>query len=62
MLEEKGGDQQGKRSETLSEVKLVETVNNNPKEFSRVISPVQKEVVASHKLQDHDMINRILVD
>ena len=42
----------GKRSETLSEGKLVENISKNPQSFLE-ISPVQKEVLLSHKLQDH---------
>ena len=42
----------GKRSETLSEVKPVEDINKNLKSFLE-ISPVQKEVLLSHKLKDH---------
>ena len=41
----------GKRSKTLSEVKLVENISKNPQNFLD-ISPVQKEVFLSHKLQD----------
>ena len=42
----------GKRSKTLSEVKLVKNISKNPESFLE-ISPVQKEVPLSHKLQDH---------
>ena len=42
----------GKRSKTLSEVKPVENISKNPESFLE-ISPVQKEVVPSHKLRDH---------
>ena len=42
----------GKRSKILSEVKLVENISKNLKSFLE-ISPVQKEVLVSHKLQDH---------
>ena len=42
----------GKRGKTLSEVKLVENISKNPQSFLE-ISPVQKEVLLSHKLQDH---------
>ena len=42
----------GKRSKTLSEVKPVENISKNPQSFLE-ISPVQKEVLPSHKLQDH---------
>ena len=41
-----------KRRKTLSEVKLVENVGKNPQSFLE-ISFVQKEVLVSHKLQDH---------
>ena len=41
-----------KRSTTLSEVKLVENISKNPQSFLE-ISPVQKEVLLSRKLQDH---------
>ena len=42
----------GKRSKTLSEVKLVENTSKNLKSFLE-ISPVRKEVLLSHKLRDH---------
>ena len=42
----------GKRSKTLSEVKPVENISQNPQSFLE-ISPVQKEVLPSHKLEDH---------
>ena len=42
----------GKRSKTLSEVKPVENINKNLQSFLE-ISPMQKEVLLSHKLQDH---------
>ena len=42
----------GKRSKTLSKVKLVENISKNPQSFLK-ISPVQKEVLPSHKPQDH---------
>ena len=42
----------GKRSKTLSEVKPVENINKNLQSFLE-ISPVQKEVLLSHKLRDH---------
>ena len=41
----------GKRSMTLSEVKQVESINKNLKSFLE-ISPVQKEVLLSHKLRN----------
>ena len=39
----------GKRSNKLNEVKLVEDISKSFLE----ISPLQKEVFPSHKLQDH---------
>ena len=42
----------GKRSKTLSAVKPVENINKNLQSFLE-ISPVQKEVILSHKLRDH---------
>ena len=42
----------GKRSKTLSEVKPVENISKNLQSFLE-ISPMQKEVLLSHKLQDH---------
>ena len=42
----------GKRRKTLSEVKPVKNISKNPQSFLE-ISPVQKDVVLSHKLQDH---------
>ena len=42
----------GKRIKTLSEVKPVEYVSKNLQSFLEM-SPVQKEVLLSHKLQDH---------
>ena len=41
-----------KRSETLSEVKPVENISKNPQSFLG-LSPMQKGVLLSHKLQDH---------
>ena len=41
-----------KRSKTLSEVKLVKSVSKTPYFFLE-ISPMQNEVLLSHKLQDH---------
>ena len=41
-----------KRSKTLSEVKPVENISKNLQSFLE-ISPVQKEVLLSHKLRDH---------
>ena len=42
----------GKRSKTPSEVKPVENISKNPQSFLD-INLVQKEVLPSHKLQDH---------
>ena len=42
----------GKRSKTLSEVKPVENINKNLQSFLE-ISPMQKEVLLSYKLQDY---------
>ena len=42
----------GKRSKTLSEVKPVENISKNLQSFLD-ISSMQKEVLLSHKLQDH---------
>ena len=42
----------GKRSKTPSEVKPVKNINKNLQSFLD-ISPVQKEVLPSHKLRDH---------
>ena len=42
----------GKRSKTLSEVKPVENIGKNLQSFLE-ISPMQKKVLPSHKLQDH---------
>ena len=42
----------GKIIKTLSEVKPVENISKNPQSFLE-ISPMQKEVLPSHKLQDH---------
>ena len=41
----------GNRSKTLSEVKPFENRSNNPQFLE--ISPMQKEVLPSRKLQDH---------
>ena len=43
---------EGKRSNTLSEVKPVENISNSPQSFLE-ISPMQKEVLLPHRLQDH---------
>ena len=42
----------GKRIKTLSEVKRFKNISKNPQTFLE-ISPVEKEVLLSHKLQDH---------
>ena len=42
----------GKRSKTPSEVKPVENISKNLHSFLE-ISPVEKEALPSHKLQDH---------
>ena len=42
----------GRRSKTLTEVKPVKNICKNPRSFLD-ISPMQKEVLPSHKLQDH---------
>ena len=42
----------GKRSKTLSEVKLFENISWNLQIFLE-IHPLQKEVLLSHKLRDH---------
>ena len=42
----------GKKSKTLSEVKQVENISKNLQSFLE-ISPMQKEVLPSHKLRDH---------
>ena len=42
----------GKRSKTLSEVKLVKNISKNPLNFLE-ISLMQKEALISHKLQDY---------
>ena len=42
----------GKRIKTPSEGKLVENISKNLQSFVE-ISPVQKEIFLSHKLQDH---------
>ena len=42
----------GKRSKALREVKPVENMSKNLRSFLE-ISPVQKEILPSHKLQDH---------
>ena len=42
----------GKRSKTLFEVKPVENISKNMQSFPKV-SPLRKEILPSHKLQDH---------
>ena len=42
----------GKQSETLSEVKPVKIISKNLQTFLET-SPVHKEVLSSHKLQDY---------
>ena len=42
----------GRRSKTLSEVKLLEDISKIQQRFFE-ISPLQKEVLLSHKLQEH---------
>ena len=42
----------GKRSKIMSEIKLVKNIMKNLQSFLE-ISPVQKEVLLSQKLQDH---------
>ena len=42
----------GKRKKALSEVKPVENISKKLQSFLE-ISPVQKEVLPSHKLQDY---------
>ena len=49
---------QGRRSKTLSEVKPVKNISKNLQSFLE-ISPMQKEVLLSHKLEDMHMSNRI---
>ena len=51
----------GKRSKTMSEVKLAENVSKNEQSFIE-ISPVQKKVLPLHKLQTMNMGNKILSD
>ena len=42
----------GKRSKKLNEVKPIKNTSKNP-QSSLEISPMQKEVLLLHKLQDH---------
>ena len=46
------GVDRGKRSKTLCELKPVENLSHNSQSFLE-ISPMQKEDLPSHKLQDH---------
>ena len=51
-----------KKSMALSEVKLVNTISKNLKSFLK-ISPMQKKVLHSHKMEDHaNQYNRIFSD
>ena len=45
-------DEEGKKCKTLTEVKPVENISKNLQSCLE-ISPEQKEVLPSHKLQDH---------
>ena len=49
---DKEGDRERETSKALSEVKPVENISKNLQSFLE-ISPVQKEVLLSHKLRDH---------
>ena len=59
MHNNKEGINREKRSKTLSEVKPVENISKNLQSFLE-ISPIQKEVLLSHKLQDH--ITHIVIE
>ena len=48
----KKGINRGKRSKTLSKVKPAQNISKNPQTFLE-ISPVQKELLPSHKVQEH---------
>ena len=50
--EDEDGDQQRKKSKTLSEEKPVKKISKNLQSFLE-IRLVQKEVLLSHKLKDH---------
>ena len=52
MRKDEEGDHSGKRSKTLSEVKSVEKISKNLQSYMQ-ISPMQKEVLPSHKMQYH---------
>ena len=47
----------GNRSKALSEVKPVKNISKNPQSFLET-SPMQKEVLLLHKLQDHNPSQR----
>ena len=47
------GIDRGKKNKTLNKVKPVENISKNPPIFRDEISPVQKEGLLSHRLQDH---------
>ena len=47
------GDDREKRSKTLNEVKPVKNISKNLQSLLE-ISPMQKEVLPSHKLEDHE--------
>ena len=51
MNDNKEGDQLRKKK-TLNKVKLVKNISKNPQGFIE-ISPMENEVLLSHKLQDH---------
>ena len=51
----------GKKSKTMSEVKPEKNISENLQSFLEV-SPTQKEVLPSHKLQDHAYNTRILLN
>ena len=46
----------GKRSKTMSEIKPVENISKNPQNFLEICQ-VQKEVLVSHKLRDHAILD-----
>ena len=48
----KKGIDREKRSKSPSKVKPAQNISKNPQTFLE-ISPVQKELLPSHKLQDH---------
>ena len=51
----------GKRGKTLSEEKPVKNISKNLQSFLE-ISPIQKKVLLSHKLETMHMISKILLD